>query len=86
MEKLSDLPNISKVLENELEQVGITSAEELREVGTESAFVRILTNDETACFSKLCALEGAIQGIRWHNLSSNRKEELRGFFRMKKLK
>jgi DNA transformation protein and related proteins len=82
MEKLTDLPNISVVLENELNQSGILSPGELREVGTENAFIRILAVDESACFSKLCALEGAIQGICWHNLPAKRKEELREFFRM----
>lgn len=85
MEKLSDLPNISSVLEGELKKAGISSPEELKNLGAENTFIRILAIDETACFSKLCALEGAIQGIRWHNISSNRKEELRSFFRMKKL-
>ncbi len=85
MEKLSSLPNISTVLENLLNEAGITTPEELRNLGTENAFLRIQAVDETACFCKLCALEGAIQGIRWHNLSDNRKEELRGFFRMQKI-
>ncbi len=30
----------------------------------------------------LCALEGAIQGIRWHGLSKERKEELKQFLKM----
>ncbi|MBT3209955.1 MAG: hypothetical protein HN704_13745 [Bacteroidetes bacterium] len=30
----------------------------------------------------LYALEGAIQGIRWHGLDKNRKEELKEIYRM----
>jgi DNA transformation protein len=37
--------------------------------------------DKDACLSKLCALEGAVQGIRWHQLSADRKEELNRFIK-----
>jgi DNA transformation protein len=30
----------------------------------------------------LYAIEGAIQGIRWHDLEDSRKRELKEFFRM----
>lgn len=80
MTDLTKLPNIGKELERLLNQVDISSAEELKHVGSENAFIRIKTIDPTACFSKLCALEGAIQGIRWHNLSKEKKQELKDFF------
>jgi len=32
------------------------------------------------CFNTLCALEGAIQGILWHNLSDEAKADLKRFF------
>jgi hypothetical protein len=31
-------------------------------------------------FSTLCALEGAVKGIRWHYLDCETKEELKSFF------
>ena len=65
-----------------LEQVGISSAEELKQVGSENAFIRLKTIDPGACFSMLCGLEGAVQGIRWHNLSPERKQELKEFLKM----
>jgi DNA transformation protein len=83
--KLTELPNIGKVVAEKLVQVGITSPEELKTLGTEQAFIRLLTVDETACFSMLQGLEGAIQGIRWHNLPKERKEELREFFHMRRI-
>ncbi len=46
------------------------------------AFIRIKAIDPDACFSKLCALEGAVEGIRWHNLSKEKKSELKHFFSM----
>jgi DNA transformation protein len=85
MKPLSSLPNIGKVLEQKLKEVGITSIEELKRTGAENALLRIREIDETACFNMLCALEGAIQGIRWHDLSKERKEELKQFMRMKNI-
>ena len=68
------MPNIGKVVAEKLIQVGITSPEELKTIGTEQAFIRLQTIDETACLSMLQALDGAIQGIRWHHLPKERKE------------
>lgn len=82
---LSELPNIGKVLEEKLIQVGISTPEELYANGTEQTFIRLLSVDETACFSELQAIEGAIQGIRWHNLPKERKEELKQFLHMKRI-
>jgi DNA transformation protein len=78
--KLEDLPNIGTTLAELLHETGINSPEELYENGTFQAFIRIKAIDPDACFSKLCALEGAIEGIRWHNLSKEKKSELKQFF------
>ena len=83
--KLTEMPNIGKVVAKKLCQVGIATPEELRAIGTEQAFIRLQTIDETACLSMLQGLEGAIQGIRWHNLPRERKEELKEFFRMRRM-
>ena len=80
-EKLTDLPNISKVLSVVLIDAGINTPEALRRLGSKEAFVKIRMRDNTACFCKLCALEGAIEGVRWHNLDTTVKEELRVFFK-----
>jgi len=77
---LTSLPNIGKTLAELLVQAGITKAAQLKAVGSEKAFIRICAFDSEACLSKLCALEGAIQGVRWHNLSADKKRELKEFF------
>jgi len=82
---LTQLPNIGKVVAEKLFQVGITRPEELRALGSEQSFIRILTIDETACLSMLQALEGAVQGIRWHDLPKERKEELKEFYRLRRI-
>ncbi len=81
--KLNELPNIGKTLEQRLTEAGITNPEQLKETGAENAFLRLAVEDKSACYNMLCALEGAIQGIRWHQLSKERKNELKEFLRLK---
>ena len=81
---LSQQINIGKDAEEKLIKVGITSFEELKAIGAEQAFLRLQTLDPGACLSLLSALEGAIQGVRWHNLPKDRKEELQQFIKMAK--
>jgi len=38
------------------------------EVGSVEAILRIGVTDDESCYNMLYALEGAIQGIRWHGL------------------
>lgn len=80
MKRLSDLPNIGKVVEAKLIEVGIESPEQLKSIGAEQAFIRLRTVDPGACLSMLYGLEGAIREIRWH-LPRDRKEQLKAFFR-----
>jgi len=81
---LSDLPNIGKTLANRLVIAGIETPDHLLAIGSENAFIKLATIDENACINQLYALEGAIQGIRWHDLSSERKSELLEFFKIVK--
>lgn len=85
MNALSDLPNIGKKLQDKLIAVDIKTPEELITIGSEQALLRIKAIDESACFNMICALEGAIQGIRWHELSKDRKEKLREFLNLKNI-
>ena len=43
-------------------------------MGSKEAWLKIRELDESACLSRLMALEGAIQNIRWHNLSQEDKK------------
>jgi DNA transformation protein len=80
--KLENLPNIGVALADLLREAGINTPEDLFETGAIQAFIRIRAVDPEACLSKLCALEGAVEGIRWHNLSSEKKAELKHFFQL----
>lgn len=80
MGELSKLPNIGVELEKQLLDIGIATEEDLRRTGSREAWLRILQKDPSACFMRLSALEGAIQGIRWHHLDSTTKESLKEFY------
>ena len=81
---LSSLPNIGKVVEKQLEQVGIKTAKELKALGAEQAWLKIQEIDSSACIHRLLALEGAIQGVVKTELSEVRKAELKNFYRCNK--
>jgi DNA transformation protein and related proteins len=80
MNDLMTLPNIGKELAKKLAQAGVKTAEQLRSIGSEQSFIRIMAYDPKACLSMLSALEGAVQGIRWHCISAERKKELKYFY------
>ena len=80
MGELSKLPNIGKVLEKQLNDVGINTVDDLIDHGSKEAWLKIKEVDDSACLNRLMALEGAIQNIRWHNLSDEDKDDLRSFY------
>ena len=49
-------------------------------MGSKKAWLEIKAIDESACFNRLCALEGAIRGMRWHNLPDEVKTDLKEFY------
>lgn len=57
----------------ELEQVGIKNLEDLKSIGSAQALVMIHNNSGEGCINMLYALEGAIKGIRWHDLTREEK-------------
>lgn len=71
--KLTDLPNIGKELEKQLLSIGINSYDDLVSLGSTEAWIRIKKIDPSACINRLMALEGAIQKIRWNQLSDSDK-------------
>lgn len=81
MEKLSDLPNVGKVLEDNLLRVGIRTPEQLRDIGAEDAFTSIRAYvDHGACLHMLYGLQGAVEGIPDKFLSPDTKQKLKTFY------
>ena len=83
MGELTKLTNIAEKLESQLIDAGITTVEQLKEVGSREAWLRILARDPSACIMRLSALEGAIQGVRWHHLDEDTKQSLKEFYNKK---
>lgn len=82
MGKLSKLPNIGNEIERQLNQVGVTTYDELKHLGAENAWLRIQGIDESACMNRLLALEGALQGVKKTLLTDERKLELKKFYNL----
>ena len=64
----------------------ITNKDALESIGSKEAWLNIQSIDSSACINRLMALEGAIQGVRWHDLDSQTKENLKDFYNKHKLK
>lgn len=81
MGELAKLPNIGPAVEEQLNQAGITTLEQLRETGSKQAWLKIRENDESACIHRLLALEGALRGVRKTLLPEETKADLKEFYR-----
>jgi DNA transformation protein len=80
MSELSMLPNVGKVLERNLHEIGITTKEELIKMGSKQAFVFIRNVDSGACLHMLYGIQGAIEGVKDSKLSSDTKASLKQFY------
>ncbi len=68
------------MVEAQLNQVGIETEQDLREAGAKEAWRKIRAIDPSACYNRLCGLEGALAGIRWHYLPVEIKKDLKDFY------
>ena len=80
MGELAKLPNIGKVVEEQLNQVGITTYEELKELGSRQAWLRIKASGDSACILRLYSLEGGILVIKKTELVAETKADLKDFY------
>lgn len=76
------MKNLGAALQKKLETAGISSPAMLKELGSWRAFLLVRAIDTSACINTLYAIEGAIQGIRWHDLEPSAKLELLELFRL----
>lgn len=81
MGELSRLPNLGKVLEKNLNDIGVFDCEQLKHMGSKEAFMRIKLIDNGACLHMLYGLQGAVEGIKDKYLSEEIKQELREFYK-----
>ena len=81
MGELVILPNVGKVLEKNLNEIGIFTVKQLRDIGCKDAFIRIRMIDPGACLHMLYGLQGAIDGIKDSLLPESTKCDLRLFYK-----
>ena len=78
--ELTSLPNIGVVVAQRLRAAGVTTAGQLRELGSVEAAFRLRTlaarRGDEPCVSMLSGLEGAIRGVRWHAIPKHEREAL----------
>ena len=79
MAELTSLRNIGKELEKKLKSIDITTAEELKKVGSEDAFFRLKLQYPNVCLIHLYTLEGAISDIKYNQLQDDVKQRLKDF-------
>lgn len=81
MEELTNLPNIGDALAEKLAAAGITGYEDLASLGSVEATLKIRAGvDPGACYNMLYAIEGAIRGVRWHNIAKEERNLLKREF------
>ncbi len=84
MGELAKLPNIGKVVEEQLNQVGIFTEKDLKAEGSKNAWLKIQGIDESACIHRLLALEGAVRGVKKTALPDEVKMDLKEFYQWHK--
>jgi len=77
MSELNTLQNIGAEIEQKLKSAGITTAEDLIDIGSEEAFMRLKAHYPKVCLVHLYALEGAVSGVDYNKLSESTKKRLK---------
>jgi DNA transformation protein len=67
--RLEDTVNLGPTLAHDLRGVGIADLEALRDVGAPEAWARLNVAGRRDCLCSLLALEGAVRGVGWMQLS-----------------
>ena len=80
MGELAKLPNIGKVVEEQLNQVGITTYEELKELGSRQAWLRIFEDENGKTNLSLADVGGALLVVSQFTLYADCKKGNRPSF------
>ncbi len=80
MSDLTTIRNIGPAQEKALTAVGITSAEQLRDMGADAAYVRLLQAGTRPHFIMYYVLHMALQGRPWNDCKGDEKQKLRERF------
>lgn len=73
-ERLEDVVNIGPALAHDLRAAGVDNLEDLRAIGADEAWIRMHAAGCHDCLSSLLALEGAVRGVRWMQISADDRD------------
>ncbi len=79
MAELGTLMNIGKEMADKLGAIGVSTAEELRQMGSKEAFLRLKARHPNVCLVHLYTLQGAIDNLPYHQLPEEVKRDLKAF-------
>lgn len=77
---ISSIRYLGPAMESAFTRAGVTSAEELRALGTDAAYAKLLAHGERPHFIAYYALEMALQGRPWNDCKGAEKDALRTRF------
>ena len=80
MTALTSIKNIGPAFETSLKSVGITTAEELRALGADAAYAKLLEGGNKPHFIGYYVLHMALQGRPWNDCKGDEKKALRKSF------
>lgn len=80
MTAISDIPNLGPAMEAAFAEAGITTAEELRELGTDAAYAQLLRSGHRPHFIGYYVIEMGLQGRPWNDCKGKEKAALRKRF------
>ena len=78
--KISSIRNLGPAVESAFARAGITSAEELRELGADTAYKRLIETGTRPHFIGYYALVMGLQSRPWNDCKGREKEALRKKF------
>ena len=80
MTALTSIRNIGPAFESAFHKVGIMTAEDLREIGADAAYAKLLENGTRPHFIGYYVLHMGLQGRPWNDCKGDEKKALRKSF------
>ena len=80
MSAISTIPNLGPASEASFAKAGITTAEEIREMGADEAYRRLLASGSQPHFIGYYVLHMGLQGRPWNDCQGDEKKALRARF------
>jgi len=80
MTAISTIRNLGPAMEAAFNNAGIQTAEELREIGADAAYARLLQNGTRPHFIGYYVLHMALQGRPWNDCKGEEKKAMRKTF------